>query len=130
MSESKVYVRLKIISDVLTPEQISEIVGIKPTKFWRVGDRRGPSMIKEKSNGWLLESDLPPNAPLEIHVASLLTRLVPFAERIEALADENAVEFSCVVYAKEAPSLNFEKSVLRQIVKIGASLDIDLYLGD
>lgn len=130
MSESKVHVRLKIISDALTPEQVSEIVGLKPTKSWRIGDRRGPTTIKEKNNGWLLESDLPRDAPLETHVTSLLTRLAPFAERIESLAEENAVEFSCVAYAKEAPTLNFDKSVLRQIVNLGASLDIDLYLGD
>jgi hypothetical protein len=130
MSDSKVYVRLKIISDALTPEQISNRLGMSPSKSWHAGDRRGPTIIKEKCNGWVLESDLPPGAPLEAHVESLLARLAPLSDRIESLAEGNIVEFSCVAYAKEAPALNFQKSLLRQIVNLGASLDIDLYLGD
>jgi hypothetical protein len=129
MSESRAYVRLKIISDAITPEQISASVGINPTKSWRVGDRREPTIVHENDNGWVLESDLPHEAPLEAHVESLLARLAPLSGEIEALAEVTAVEFSCVVYAKETPTLYFEKSWLRQIVKLGASLDIDLYLG-
>jgi hypothetical protein len=38
------------------------------------------------------------------------------------------VEISCVIYANAAPALNFDKSVVDKLARLGASLDIDLYI--
>ena len=126
MSE-ETYVRLKIISDVHSPEEISSILGVRYDRAWRVGDKRGKSIIVEKTNGWLMESMLPKNTPLEAQMEGLLHRLRPFASKIKALADTCTIEFSCVIYCQYHPALYFEGGMIAAIASLGAALDIDLY---
>jgi hypothetical protein len=121
-------VRLKIISCRQTPEQITDTVGVTCDKSWRIGDKRGKTIIVEKNNGWVLNSSLPKSASLEAHIQDLLERLSPYAEKIQMFAKLDHVEFSCVVYAVNVPALNFSNAVIQNISLLGASFDIDLYL--
>ena len=123
-------VRLKIISNRQTPEQITDTVGLTCDKSWRIGDKRGKTIIVEKNNGWVLNSSLPKSASLEAHVENLLERLSPCAAKIQMFAEHDDVEFSCVIYAATPPALNFSKVVVQNISLLGASLDVDLYLND
>lgn len=127
---SRTIVRLKIISPARTPEEINTLVGIECEKSWRIGDLRGKSAIKEKKHGWILNSDMAESASLEAHAEALLDRLNPCAIGIEALSRESdtVVEFSCVIYSKETPALNFGRDVIQKISHLGAALDIDLYM--
>jgi len=124
----EIIVRLKIISNRQTPEQITDTVGLACDKFWRIGDKRGKTIIVEKNNGWVLNSSLPKSASLEAHIESLLERLSPFATKIHMFAEHDVVEFSCVIYAANPPALNFSKEVVQNISLLGASLDVDLFL--
>ena len=123
-------VRLKITSSSRTPEQITDIIGIPCDKSWRVGDRRANTVIEEKNNGWVLDSGLSKLTALDAHVEALLKRLSPQVDDIRRLSTQATVEFSCVIYAKSPPALNFPNSVICQIGQLGASLDIDLYVLD
>lgn len=121
-------VRLKITSSSRTPEQISGAAGIACDRSWRIGDKRGKTIILETTNGWVLNSSLPKSASLEAHIEELMERLTAHADKIRTLSEHESVEFSCVVYAASPPALNFNKSVVRQLGQLGVSLDIDLYL--
>ena len=123
----EIIVRLKVTSTRLTPEQITDAVGILCDHAWRIGEKRGKTIIVEKTNGWVLNSKMPKNAPLESHIEELLGRLVVHADRIRALSEQETVEVSCVIYALSPPALNFDKSVIQRIFQLGASVDIDLY---
>ncbi|MCE2827965.1 MAG: DUF4279 domain-containing protein [Verrucomicrobium sp.] len=127
---SEIFVRLKISSVIRTPEQISDVTGFQCDHSWRIGEKRGKTIIVEKTNGWVLNSKMPQNASLEAHIQELLGRLLVNADRIRALSENETVELSCVVYASTPPSLNFDKSVIQQVYQLGASLDIDLYITD
>lgn len=124
----EVIVRLKIVSDLRTPEEITEALGVECSKSWRKGDKRANTVIVEKHNGWLLDSALPRSAPLESHIDSLLKRLSPHVEKIKKLSRNDDVELSCVVYASSPPPLNFPKPMIHQLGEMGASLDVDLYV--
>lgn len=126
----EIIVRLKVTSTSRTPEQISDATGILCDHSWRIGEKRGKTIIIEKTNGWILNSKMPKNASLEAHIKELLGRLLVHADRIRVLSENETVELSCVVYASTPPSLNFEKSVIQQVCQLGASLDIDLYITD
>lgn len=122
------FVRLKTFSVSLTPEQITEAIGLPCDRSWRIGDKRGKTIIIEKENGWILNSSLSLEASLDAHVENLLSRLTPIADKIRKFSEQNRVEFSCVVYADSPPALNFTESVIFQLAQLGASLDIDLFL--
>ncbi len=83
--------------------------------------------MKETAHGWELGSGLSTSAGLEEHIKALLNRLEGRAEPVGLLSATADVELSCVVYADSAPALNFEKSVIDRLARLGASLDIDLY---
>src|SRR5438552_16187438 len=121
-------VRLKITSISRTPEQISEAAGLTCDRSWRIGDKRGKTIIVERTNGWVLNSGLAKSASLEAHIEELLERLIAHADKIRTLSEQESVELSCVVYAASPPALNFNKSVIRQLGQLGVSLDVDLYL--
>ena len=124
----EIIVRSKVTSASRTPEQISDATGILCDHSWRIGEKRGKTILVEKTNGWVLNSKMPKNAPLEAHIEELLGRLLVHANRIRALSEQETVEFSCVIYASAPPSLNFNKSVIQRVCQLGASLDMDLFL--
>jgi len=124
----EIIVRLKVTSASRTPEQISDATGILCDHSWRIGEKRRKTILVEKTNGWVLNSKMPKNAPLEAHIEELLGRLIVRADRIRALSEQETVEFSCVIYASAPPSLNFNKSVIQRVCQLGASLDMDLFL--
>jgi len=123
------FVRLKIISPIYTPEYIDNFVGICHDKSWKTGDCRGRTIIKEKNNGWILNSLLEKEKHLYDHIESLIKRIDPIAEKIKSLSKEShvEVEFSCAIYYKNEPPLHFDANIVSKISYIGASLDIDLY---
>ena len=127
---SKTIVRLKILSPTRLPEEINSLLGVQCDKSWRTGDFRANTKIQEKTYGWILNSGMGESESLEAQVEALLKRLRPCAKEIEALSREHetTVEFSCVVYSAETPALHFDRSVVQEVSRLGAALDIDLYI--
>jgi hypothetical protein len=112
-------VRLKIISCLRTPQEISQILGLQCDRSWLIGDKRGRSIIVEKDNGWVLNAGTDHSISLETQVEQLLERLASIADKIHFLSHEDKVELSLVIYTG---------NVIRQLGHMGAGLDIDLYL--
>lgn len=121
-------VRLKVISTELVPELVSAAIGISCDRCWRIGDLRPKTIIKEKQNGWILDSGLPRTATLDEHINALLSILEPRADSVRQLSVASTVELSCVVYSDHNPGLSFDASVIAKIARLGAGLDIDLYI--
>lgn len=122
------HVTLKILSNKYNADEISAIVGIECDGSWNKGDLRKHTIIKEKKNGWVLQSRQDSQSPLEQHISSLLSRAKPVADKIKKFSEDSTVELSCAIYDTAAPALYFEKEVMRAIENLGASLDIDLYI--
>ncbi len=106
------------------------MLGLACDKSWRIGDKRAHTIIDEKNNGWIVNSGLPKTASLEEHMQQLLQRLEPYKDRIKLLSSDDNIEFSCVIYATTMPALNFDNGIVEQLNQFGASLDIDLYVGE
>jgi len=122
-------VRLKIVSRKHSPEEIAARIGIQPDKAWRIGDPVERTTMRRKDHVWMRHSRLPESASIEEHIDELLDCISPFAAQIKQISEEEDVQLSCVMYCAEIPALNFSKSVLAKLGNLGASLDIDLYLG-
>jgi hypothetical protein len=124
----RIIVRLKIISTIHTPDEVTNLIGLRCDRSWYIGDKRPHTAIAETSHGWILNSQLPETAPLYNQIEALLHRLHPYKDSIQALSELDVVELSCVIYAAASPALNFTKDVIHNIAQLGASLDVDLYL--
>ncbi len=126
--EYETIVQLSIVSDILTPEQITEKLGISCDRFWRIGDFRPRTIIKEKTNGWILDSGLPRSLPLETILGSFIKRLASYSEKIRALSLHNTVDLSCIIYCSASPPTYFSNAIVCAIAELGANFDLDLIL--
>ena len=126
--KNRVFVSLDVESTEIAPDRLAVMIGLEADRSWRVGDKRGKSQIRETTNGWSVSSGLDEGASLEDHMAALLQRLQPVADRISKLPSETAVELSCAVYADDPPALAFSPKVVEQMAVLKAGLDIDLYI--
>jgi hypothetical protein len=122
--------KIGIFSETITPDRISEIVGIKPDKIYIKGDRRGKSSIKQKENGWIIYSRIRRDSPLQDHISDLFERIYNKTDEIAEITKQpnTEVELGCTVWSSDRPPLYFTKEQISIISKIQASLDIDLYL--
>jgi hypothetical protein len=124
----RAYVRLRLMSKTLTPEQVTQRLGMEPDHSWHAGDVRPHTTLIEREHGWELRAHLPQTARLEDQIDDLLSRLpTGLCERIKLLGLDG-VQLSCAVYSTSVPSLNFSFSTLRILCDLGASLDLDLYV--
>lgn len=121
-------VRLKILSDTLIPEEITEILGIFCDRSWRTGDFRPQTTIKEKTNGWVLDSGLPLSSDLDTMLENFLKRLAPYSEKIRTLSLYNTVYLSCVIYCSASPPTCFSNAIVSAIAELGADFNLDMIL--
>jgi pyruvate formate-lyase activating enzyme-like uncharacterized protein len=111
------------------PDQISEILGIQPTKAWKKGELIGKSILRRKQNGWELKIQIPDSEDLDEHITELLKKLSPAWEKVINLNQLYYAEISCVVYSYEAqgPGLHLDKKTLKQMAELNAEVDLDYY---
>jgi hypothetical protein len=124
----EIIVELKITSDVLEPNMISELAGFQFDTFWTKGDFRPGTKILESNHGCCINSGLPRSASLRLQLDSLFKRISSFRGRIRGLKARCEVEVSCVIYATLQPELWFSADVVASVAALGAALDVDLYI--
>jgi hypothetical protein len=116
------------------PDEISSVVGVSPTRSWRVGDRRsrnGVELTAETTSGWRFELGPKVSVELPALVEELLSHFSNHGPGLREIVTRTgaAVEVSVHVYmADQAPIGFFELPLLRRLVDLGANLDIDLYV--
>jgi hypothetical protein len=126
----EIYTELVIFSDTLIPDQINTFLGMTCDKSRLKGDTIGRSIIRAKSNEWIIYSRVPRNTPLSNHIEDLLDRVSPVIEKIRNLVDraDIEVELNCVIYVADSPAMFFTREQVATIGKMGAGVDIDLYI--
>jgi hypothetical protein len=121
-------VRIKILSDLLSPEEITSRLGSKPDRVWHKGNVREISRNMAKFNGWIMDAGSSRQAPIKEQVAMLLEKLKPLRTELNEIAALASVDLSIVVYSDYEPPLHFDNATLGEIASLGANLDIDLYI--
>jgi hypothetical protein len=125
----KMYVSLRLTSNSKSPEQFFSELGVVAEKSWRKGDIRKKTRIVEKENGYEFVAVYARDATFDEMVSGLLARLEPISGKIRTLACDH-VQLTCAVYSKEAPAIQFSPLVIEDLSRMGASIDIDLYIAD
>jgi hypothetical protein len=127
-SKPEIAVSLDIHSFKRRPDQISKLLGLTPTRTWSHGDAIPKTILKRKSNHWILDAPCERTAPLSEQVDSLLEQVFPIAEKFASLPKEAKVQLFCVVYDHErSVVLGFSEQAIAKIAALGAEINIDYY---
>jgi uncharacterized protein DUF4279 len=122
-------VAIEVFSQVLSGAEIGERLGIKPDAVIEKGSPRGGSpILKQESHAWIIRSSAPPDVGIANHLEDLRRRLSGLEDRFGALPAECSTQCSIVVHAASEPALNFSAAAVSWLCRLGASLDIDLYI--
>jgi Domain of unknown function (DUF4279) len=119
-----------VSSDAL-PDEISDRLGLQPTKSWRVGDTELHSTRPHKDNRWTLRLAARPAVDFTDLVEELLVQLDPCKAEVAALAQLSTItaRLSCIAYTtKIVPAVYLENGLLTRIAEMGLDLNVDLFL--
>ncbi|WP_041234004.1 DUF4279 domain-containing protein [Cylindrospermum stagnale] len=127
--ESEISAAFTITGFDYNPDEITSILGILPTKTWKIGDVIGKGLLRRKKNGWVLKSQLEQSADLESHIKDVLARLQPSWEKLIEICSQYYTEISCVIYCydPQSPVIHFNKQIIKSVFEINAEIDVDYY---
>ena len=114
-----------------THEQVTEILGMRPSDSWNVGDTNVRNGRPYRSMSWELKSGLDDTHPLDQHIKELLVVLGTRAHRIRELWVEYDLTLQCVgYYLPTCHGMHFDREQVRQAAQLGLCLDLDFYYLD
>ena len=127
--DENVKLYLKITGFQCSPDEISHIIGIFPTKKWLKGDIIDKRVIvRRKQNGWMLQSELLEDRPVKEHIENLLSMVMPKKERLKNIPPDAEIAIYCVVYSTLGrPDISLDPAMIKAIAELGAWVDFDLY---
>ncbi len=131
---SKIKVSFIITGIGFNPTEISTLIGLKPTKIWRLGETIKPSILKRKHDGWCISTTEKESMDLNEEVLFLLRKIISFKSNILNVCKKFNLssEIAITVYVEnnEIPSLHFNSKVVSIISELNTEIDIDLYIMD
>lgn len=127
--EFKISVSFELKGSELEPEKITALLGIIPTKTWRVNDLVHPKAgVRRKSNGWSLKSKLDKSAELDEHIKSIFEQLQPSWQSLVEICQQYDAIIDCVAYGyKQIPAICLDKDIVRKTAELNAEIDVDIY---
>ena len=134
----KYSVCFRIISDVLDPAEITELLGAIPDKSHRRGDpntyvsKKGKviSYSPFRTGVWILNSREDEYAILELHLRDLLIKLYPLKDLLAELTNKGyEMDMFCGVFTREAhqPGFDISPDILMQLGELNIALGMCIY---
>jgi hypothetical protein len=124
-------VELCLTGTRISPDEITRLLGVAPTRVWRLGEPIQGTALRAKHNGWCFAQQLAEDASLADRARSLLVELLPRAKTITRICSEFDLdcELACVAYVTDhVPELNFDSEIISGLAELKAILDIDIIL--
>jgi hypothetical protein len=127
--EFEISVLFELRGSELEPEKITALLGIIPTKSWRVNDLVHPKAgVRRKSNGWSLKSQLDKSAELDEHIKSIFEELQPSWQSLVEICKQYDALISCAVYRyQQIPAIDLDKDIVKKAAELNAGIDVDVY---
>src|SRR6266508_874114 len=114
----------------LDPDEVTNRLGMRPSRARAPGILSPVTGRPYPDGAWIVESDQPPWAPLDAHVAAVLSRVAGLWHELKGLAAEHSAGLSCVVHSfgGDTPTIGFDPVDVRRLAELGAWIDVDLYV--
>lgn len=125
----------------LDPTQVTQLVGLRPTRSHRRGDRYGPDQRVHRHAGWYVEVQRRHEYDTEVVLAELLDVIEPHAEGLararQALGLVAGANVVVEMYTVRdpggevlvtTPALSLSAATIRRIAELDLWLDCDQYV--
>ena len=103
----KYSVTLRVHGDEVPFEEISQTLGVAPTRSHRKGERRGPNSPEYRDDAWHYQPPVPEEEPLASHIEGLWTVVRPAVAYLKSLKQRNKVDVFCG-YRSNCDTAGFE----------------------
>lgn len=130
---SRVKVIFLLHGESFEPNIVTDAVGIKPVASWKKGDSH--SQIKNvihKECGWEWSTGYEESYNADDQIRKVVDRLLPRVDTFKALIAANKLvpKFEIIVQIvnNECPGMPLEHEILTLAHKLGAVIDIDLFV--
>lgn len=123
------YAYFKVTALDLPLSEITQLMGVEPTKSWQRG-QPGEYNPSRPDSGWCLHSSLPKtNTDMLAHIESVLALLAPHHQAVQQLATQFDKYLTCVGYYDEltSPGLHLSRETVSLLASLGLAVDADLY---
>lgn len=123
---------LRISSETLRPEGISEKLCLTPTRTHAKGEPRGrhadPAWPVWAQSLWLLESPLGDDCAAEQHLKWLVETVEPKLSALRELSKTHRVDLFCAFSSESGQGgFTLDASILQRISRLEIPLTLDLY---
>jgi len=127
--KSQVRVSFEVLDFEGLPSDITNVLGVRPTKTWRKGDRIQKSALLEKENGWSIESDKAPAEQLSELIRRVVASLKGSKDKLAIVSKNCYTQLSLVLYVHgdERPELHLDADIVQRLAELGAHVDADMY---
>ena len=128
--KTEIKVKLTFSNFDITPEEMSEKLGLKASKILKK-DQPGPLTKKLiKSNIWELDSGLNELENFENHIKVLFQKIQKHKNNFIKVCNKHHPVLSCIIYiyGKDRPWIGFSKTTIKNLAEINASVDFDIYI--
>lgn len=132
--EIESYAYLRVTSESVPADVISQSLGVIPDRAWSVGDPIDRPRAKQGSvrefSAWSLGSGASEGSSLEAHVRALLDRVRLLAPALSRMRPEISVVVEIVQHlpSQTDAGLHLDAEQIAIIAAAGASVDIDQYV--
>lgn len=122
---------LRIVSSSLSVSEISEIIGIPPSKYHNKGDLmspRNPKSKKYETSVWILDSGLSHFEDIEEHLLKFVQLLENKFVQLKLLEEKCEMDIYCGVSFKGAQkSLHLNSEIIKKIALTSLDIIFDIY---
>lgn len=128
--EANVRVYLIVDSDLLEPDVITALIGIKPTRTRKKGEPRTlKTTLLCRTNQWIFEPQQDVPDELERKLSFLLAQLENVSTNISSLSEQCDIYLNIIYngYQEQMGGWHMDKHTMSQILSLGADVDFKIY---
>ncbi|MFN5540438.1 MAG: DUF4279 domain-containing protein [Candidatus Melainabacteria bacterium] len=131
--KNRTTVSLRITDLHFTPEELTKLLGIQPTRAFKKGSKIDKLSIEHKFNGWILSSGISEEESFCDHIQSLVTIIESRIDLFTLVCNQYSSVISSSItinkeYQESLPSIHLDERAMKVFTQIGAEFDLDLYI--
>jgi hypothetical protein len=126
-NKNQMYVYLGIKEFKESPDEITRMIGVRPTSVNRKGDFIGKTSKRYRNNGWKLKVSSATSFDLERLLKKLFLKFKDKKKLMNAIS-KGSGQIVCVVhYADSLPTIEISPATLKKITDLNCGFWLDYY---